>query len=204
LTPSPEELHQFIRTRQSVRRFTPAGVPRPVIERILETGARAPSAHNRQPWRFAVLTAAADKTRLADALAAELRRDLTADGVAPDIIEKDTARSRGRIIRAPLAIVLCLTMIEMDTYPDARRQRAEFRMALQSVALAGGQLLLAAHAEGLAGVWVCAPLFVPETVRDTLHLPGDWEPQGMLLIGYPASSPKERERKPIHEIAIFQ
>ncbi len=186
-----------------MRRFAPAGVPRPVIDRILETGTRAPSAHNRQPWRFAVLTAAADKTRLADALAADLRRDLAADGVPPDLIEKDASRSRNRIIHAPLVIVLCLTMAEMDAYPDARRQRAEFRMALQSVALAGGQILLAAHAEGLGGVWVCAPLFAPETVRAALHLPDEWEPQGMLLIGYPAGAPKERDRKPIHEIAIF-
>lgn len=186
-----------------MRRFTPAGVPRPVIERILETGARAPSAHNRQPWRFAVLTSPPAITRLADSLAADLCRDLAADGTPPDQIEKDASRSRERITSAPLVIVLCLTMADMDAYPDARRQRAEFRMALQSVALAGGQLLLAAHAEGLAGVWVCAPLFAPETVRDTLHLPGGWEPQGMLLIGYPAAKPKERDRKSTHEIAIF-
>ena len=38
-------------------------------------------------------------------------------------------------------------------------------MGTQSVALAGLQLLLAAHAEGLGGTWICWPLFAPDETR---------------------------------------
>lgn len=197
------DLHQLIRSRRSVRRFLPEPVPRAVIERVLETGTCAPSAHNRQPWRFAVLTAPEAKTRLADAMAADFRRDLLADGLSPEQIEKQITRSRARICEAPVVILLCLTLADMDTYPDEKRQRAEYLMATQSVALAGGTILLAAHAEGLGGVWVCAPLFTPDTVRRALSLPPDWEPQGMLLMGYPAVVPEARERKAIEDIVFF-
>jgi nitroreductase len=87
-----------------------------------------------------------------------------------------------------------------DNYPDARRQQAEYLMSVQSVAMAGQNLLLAAHAEGLGGVWVCAPLFAQEAVRQALNLPGEWHPQGMLLLGYPAVVPKTRPRRPVSEV----
>jgi nitroreductase len=76
-------------------------------------------------------------------------------------------------------------------------------MAMQSVAAAGLQLLLAAHAEGLGGVWVCAPLFAQETIQDALSLSTSWEPQGMFYIGYPDANPEVRERKSLEEISLF-
>jgi F420 biosynthesis protein FbiB-like protein len=204
MTLSPSlDLHSFIRSRRSVRRFLPEPVPRAVIERVLETGTYAPSAHNRQPWRFAVLTTPAVKTRLADTMGADFRRDLRADGLSPEEIKKQITRSHARICEAPVVILLCLTLTDMDTYPDEKRRHAEYVMATQSVALAGGTILLAAHAEGLGGVWVCAPLFAPDTVRRALSLPPDWEPQGMLLMGYPAVVPEARGRKPLEEVSFF-
>ncbi len=76
-------------------------------------------------------------------------------------------------------------------------------MAVQSVAAAGLQLLLAAHAEGLGGVWVCSPLFTQETIQKTLNLPETWEPQGMFFVGYAAQIPEPRERKSIESISLF-
>ncbi len=54
-----------IQTRHSMRAFLPTPVPRDLIERILDVGARAPSGTNTQPWQVHVLTGAA-KDRLAD------------------------------------------------------------------------------------------------------------------------------------------
>ena len=74
-------------------------------------------------------------------------------------------------------------MADMDQYPDDRRQQAERVMAVQSVALAAQNLLLAAHAEGLGACWMCAPLFCPDVVRDALALPEDWEAQALIHAG---------------------
>jgi len=186
--------HEFLRTRRSIRRFKAEPVADSIIERVLETARFAPSAHHHEPWRFAVLKSAATKTRLADALGADFRRDLAADGLFADEVEKQVTRSRQRILAAPVIIVLCMDSSEIDGYPDERRAGAERTMAVQSVAAAGLQLLLAAHAEELGAVWVCSPLFVPETVQRTLDLPGTWEPQAMFFLGYPASLPDAREK----------
>jgi F420 biosynthesis protein FbiB-like protein len=203
VSPSTESLHAFLRSRRSVRRFLPEPIPRPIIDRILETACRAPSAHNRQPWRFAVLTTPEARERLAAAMGAELKRDLLADGLGEEEAARQVRRSHDRITGAPAAVVLCLTMAGMDVYPDEFRRKAEFRMAMQSLALAGGQMMLAVHAEGLGAVWICAPLFVQETVQRALDLPADWEPQGMILMGYPDGSPTQRERMPVQELARY-
>ncbi len=187
-----------------MRRFQPLVVPMEIIHRILETASWAPSAHNRQPWRFVVMQEIDARQRLADVMGAEFRRDLIADGLAPDKAETQVERSRQRITGAPVAILLCLDQAEQDSYPDDRRQRAEVFMGVQSVAMAGQNMLLAAHAEGLGGVWMCAPLFAPEIVRAALDLPAAWQPQGLVLLGYPESVPPPRARKSIDDVAIFR
>ncbi|MCC6299945.1 MAG: nitroreductase family protein [Anaerolineales bacterium] len=186
------DLHTFLRTRRSVRRFKSDRVPDSVISTILTTATFAPSAHNRQPWRFVVVTDLSVRIKLAEAMAVDFQRDLESDNVPSEKIQAQVTRSKERITSAPVAILLCLDMSEMDSYPDKRRAKAEFRMTVQSVAAAGMQLLLAAHAEGLGGTWVCWPLFAQETIQKTLDLPESWEPQGMFFLGYPDGKPKEK------------
>lgn len=189
--------------RRSIRRFDSKDVDREILNRILETAAHAPSAHNRQPWRFAVLTQPKPKSRLSDSLAAGFRHDLAADGLPEAEIEAQLQRSRNRITGAPVIIVLCMDFSEMDIYLDEKRSHAERTMAVQSVAAAGLQLQLAAHAEGLASVWTCWPLFSPEAVCAALDLPENWEPQAMFFIGYAGGEAKEKVLKPLDDVVKF-
>lgn len=196
-------LINFLQTRRSIRRFKPDVVPDSVINNILLTATFAPSAHNRQPWRFVVVTDSSVKKHLADEMALAFEKDLHNDNLPQEEIDKLITRSKSRINSAPVIIMLCLDMTDMNKYEDKKRSRAEFLTAVQSVANAGLQLLLAAHAQGLGGVWVCSPIFAQEIVQNTLEIPNTWEPQAMFLIGYPAVAPELRERKKLVEIVKF-
>ena len=187
---------QLVRGRRSIRRYRPDPVPPALLEAMLEAATWAPSAHNRQPWRFCVVTTAAVKLALSSRLGMQWRTDLAADGVDPALIEQRVATSHVRLTTAPALIVAALSMDAMDCYPDAERAHAELLMAVQSVALACQNLLLAAHDLGLGACWLCAPLFAPEIVRDVLALPGPWQPQALITVGYPAEV-KEKERAPL-------
>jgi F420 biosynthesis protein FbiB-like protein len=160
----------------------------------------APSAHNRQPWRFVVVADVSVKTQLAEAMAEDFERDLRRDNVPPEKIQAQIKRSKERLTSAPVVILLCLDMSEMDSYPDEKRRQAERTMTIQSVAAAGLQLLLAAHAEGLGGVWVCSPLFAQETIQNTLNLSEAWEPQAMFFVGYADGLPKNKEMKDLEHL----
>ena len=190
-------------SRRSIRRYEPRPVPEELIERILTAAIWAPSAHNRQPWRFVVIREAGTKVALATAMGDKLRRDLEADGAPESVIAKDVNRSYERITKAPMLVLICLSMAEMDRYPDELRQRNEWVMAAQSTAMAGQNLLLAAHALGLGACWMCAPLFCPATVVATLDLPPDWEPQGLITLGYPAER-KEKSRQPLETRVLYR
>ncbi len=195
-----ENLRTFLRTRRSIRRFKPDPVPDSVLRDILHTATFAPSAHNRQPWRFIVLTDSSAKTHLSDAMAEEFQRDLEKDSLAPEEIAKKVAKSKERITGAPVVVILCVDMSEMDNYPDERRKKAEYIIGIQSAANAGMQLLLAAHAEGLGSVWICSPMFAQETVQEALNISKMWEPQAMFLLGYPLEIPAFRGRKSLDEV----
>ncbi|HET7011684.1 MAG TPA: nitroreductase family protein [Anaerolineales bacterium] len=199
-----EGFYSVLNGRRSVREFSPDPVALEVVERVLQAACRAPSAHNRQPWRFVVLSREADRAALAQAMASRLKRERQADGHAPEAIEADVARARRRLSEAPVAIVVCMTPEDMDRYPDERRQRAEWTMMTQSVAMAGQNLLLAAHAEGLGACWMCAPLFAPDEVRRELGLAESWEPQGMVLMGRPAAVPAARAKRPASEVTQWR
>lgn len=200
---SDDPVLRAILARRSIRRYDGRPVPQPLLEQLLKAASWAPSAHNRQPWRFAVVTTDEVKRALALAMGARLRRDLEADGLAEAAIVKDTERSFSRITKAPALIVVCLTMRDMDSYPDARRSALEHLMAVQSAAMAGANLMLAAHEAGLGACWMCAPMFSPDVVRETLNLPADWQPQGMITLGYPAET-REKGRNPLESSILWR
>lgn len=194
---------ETIQSRRSIRRYTDRPVDPETIRQLLTAAMWSPSAHNRQPWRFAVVETAAQKDRLAQAMGDRLRHDLAADGVAQDVIDADVGRSYSRITAAPVVIALCLSMHDMDVYPDTARAHNEYIMAVQSTAMAGQNLLLAAHHVGLGACWMCAPLFCPDVVRTTLNLPDDWQPQGLLTVGYPDQT-RTKTRKPLEDVVLWR
>lgn len=91
----------------------------------------------------------------------------------------------------------------MDRYPDDKRNATEHTMAIQSTALAAQNLLLAAHHEGLGACWLCAPLFCPDVVVQTLDLPADWEPQALITLGYPTAA-RESTRQPLETRVLWR
>lgn len=194
---------ELVRTRRSIRRYLPEPVAVALIETLLEAASWAPSAHNRQPWRFCVVQSAQVKTTLSTHMAEAWRRDLAGDGADPVEVERRVAISQARLTEAPVLIVPCVTLEEMDVYPDQVRSQAEWTMAVQSVALACQNLLLAAHTAGLGACWMCAPLFVPALVRQVLALPDAWQPQAILTLGYPAEV-RTRTRAPLIEHIVWR
>ena len=194
---------QTILGRRSIRRYRPEPVPREVIERLLTAAIWAPSAHNRQPWRFVVVTQPDGKRALAEAMARRWRADMMKAGLDEEEIENRVQRSQQRLTDPPVLVVGCITMQDMDDHADEKLAEGEYIMATQSLALALGNLMLAAHHEGLGSCWICAPLFAPEEARMALNLADDWQPQAVITLGWPDEERKS-ERKPLEEVILWE
>ena len=61
------EVFDAIRTRRSIRKYKPEPIPDEKLTSILEAARLAPSAGNRQPWRFVVVQNKGLKKALAEA-----------------------------------------------------------------------------------------------------------------------------------------
>ncbi|MDP3769063.1 MAG: nitroreductase family protein [Dehalococcoidia bacterium] len=195
------DAYQAITSRRSLRQFDERAVPRPLIDKLLYSACLAPAPHHTRPWRFVVLETPESRRRLGHGMGAAWRRDLEGDGVEPARIEALLARSRRQIEEAPALLLGCLVAEGLPArpaggreWPDERRRRAEWGMALQSMGCALENIMVAAHAEGLASYWISAPLFCAEAVREALDLPAAYEAQALVAIGYPAPGVSPRPR----------
>lgn len=193
---------QLLRERRTVRDVSPTPVPSSLVETLIEAACWAPSAHNSQPWRFVVVRTREARARLAEAMAGAFRADLQADGERPEQINQRVSASLARLKTAPVLLIPCLCPSDLQVYPDPARQSAEHTMGVQSVAAAVQNLLLAAADAGLGAGWMCAPLFCPEVVRQTLRLPAGWEPQALVTIGWPLESPRPPERRDVSGVTV--
>src|SRR5690349_14674621 len=147
-----DELHALMRARRSVRRFRAEAPARAVIEAVLASAVTAPSASNKQPWRFLVVQ---DRALIA-AMAAAVREAVDRIAAAVEPAFDASFRAYGdyftRFEDAPVVIVpICrpLTVLSNLTGPelaDGDRDRIlamERESGLIGTALALQNLLLA-------------------------------------------------------------
>lgn len=172
-TPQPSEKEsdmnpaiENIMTRTSIRAFTPEAVSEQDIETMLRAAMAAPTAVNKQPWQFVVITDRA----LLDTIAAD----------QPNI---------HMAAKAPLAIVVCGDMELALTGPEQA-------FWVQDASAATENLLLSAHALGLGAVWCgIHPVAAREAYfRSLLNLPDGVVPLACVVIGHPDQQPQPKDK----------
>jgi len=89
-------------SRRSVRRYEPKEIPKDVLDKILEAGRQAPSAANKQPWHFIVLTDSEIKKELSKGLFNRFIKDapVTIVGCA----HKDLIAGKWSIVSTTIAL----------------------------------------------------------------------------------------------------
>ncbi len=158
------EAYRNILTRTSVRRFTDRKVDNDIKEAILRAGMSAPSGVNRQPWEFILV----DDPETLEALAGSLPYAKMA-------------------AHAPMAIVVCGNSDRFLSDEDST-------LWVQDLSAASENILLAAHALGLGGVWTCLYPHADriEAASRILGIPEGVIPFSLIPVGYP-----ERDQQPM-------
>ncbi len=174
-----------ISARRTIRSFGPGEVPREAVEEAVRAACTAPAPHHTRPWLFVAISSDAAKRRLFGATAEAWIRDLEADGVSRDAIERRLGKSDALLGSAPFLIVPAIRLRGAQSYPDRERSRAERDMFVLSAGAAIQNLLLALHAQGLSSCWVSSTLFCTEETRSALGLTDEWLPMGSVAVGPP-------------------
>lgn len=162
----PNTTIEDIMTRTSVRSYSDRAIGSETIDTLLRAAMAAPSAGNKQPWRFVIID---DKSVLS----------YIGDNF-PTMTQAKGARA---------AIIMCGD--QTATFEGDARE-----YWVQDVSAATENLLLAAHASGLGAVWcgIYPQLTRVEQFSELLHLPDNIIPMACVCLGYPAAetSPKNK------------
>jgi len=177
--------------RRTIRAFTAEPVDAAAVRRAVATALTAPAPHHSEPWRFVVLSSAAARTALLDAMREAWIADLRRDGFTEEQIGRRVRR--GEPLRlAPLIVVPCLVTDAAHDYPDERRGRAEQAMFTVSMGAAVQNLLIALAVDGLGSAWISSTLFCQDVAARAMDLPDGWRPMGAIAVGRPAEQAKAR------------
>lgn len=183
------ELIDAIRSRRSIGKCSDVVPERSLIEQILEAATWAPNHKQTEPWRFVVLAGEARET-LGDAMG----RAEAAKVEDPEAARAAYEKAVKKPLRAPYVIAAYAV-------PDPALPRVE---EIAATAAAVQNMLLAAHALGLAAMWrTGAPVFSDE-VRAYLGMPDNAEMLGTIYVGYPNMAAPVRQRRSLDDVVEWR
>ena len=174
--------------RQTIGKVKPDSLPRELIEKLLAAGVQAPNHYKVRPWRFVVLTGSG-RENLGDEMAAIQKEH------QPNLPPEAYAKTRAMPLRAPLVIA-----VAADKPGDTQAIEIENICATSA---ACQNILLAAHAEGLGGIWRTGTWAREPRVKEYLGFEADQHVIGFLYIGYPEVTPERKERPSFEDRTVW-
>ncbi len=184
--------------RRTVREFSDRPVSRETIEWVLRAGGTAPSGAHKQPWRFVAVSNPEVKRKIRAAAEAEEREFYerrASERWLTDLAPLGTDSNKPFLEIAPWVVVV-FALRETD-------DGGQVYYLNESVGIAVGMLLLAAHSAGLATLThTPSPM---KFLSDVLGRPAHERAYVVIPIGYPAEGCRvpDLSRKPLSETSVF-
>ncbi len=170
---------EAIQKRRSIRKFKQDPIPEEHLNRVLEAARLAPSAGNRQPWRFVVVKCENTRVKLA-----ELADNQIFVGDAPVVIA---------------------VFGDPDDSPAGYRQDPMVAYK-QDPMIAVEHMCLVAVELSLGTCWIgpASPNYDVEAIKRLLGVPERMYITCLLPLGYPDQAPNAKSRKPREKIIHYE
>lgn len=198
-----EYLLDIIKGRRSIRRFKSIPLPKEYLDFVLEAARWAPSAGNRQSWRFIVVTENEMRQRIGQ-IYQQIRggelKSLPADSPYYKAVSErlKTNFYRDMFTEAPVHIVVC----------GIPKESFHMRTYVQDCAIAIQNVLLEAYALGLGLVYINFDRPEHENlvkqIQKLLEVPEEMKIVAILPLGYPDEQPAAPPRKELDKIVFHE
>ena len=189
--------------RRSIRKYQDKPISRQDILDIIESGTKAPSSKNRQPWKF-IAVQGEEKEEMLNAFRAGISREETGDARLPGSREYIAgAKYTVKILEQTPVVIFVVNPLGKGLF---RAQTTEERIYdicnIQSVGAAIQNMLLRAVELGLGALWIANTCFAYTELTAFLGTPHQLT--GVVAIGYPDEEPSPRPRKPFDEVVEYR
>lgn len=156
------DVWEAIKKRRSVRRFSQKEISTEILFELIEAARCAPSAANRQPLEFVIVSSKQQKDKVFEQLAwagyIQPRRDPPAG-------------------KRPVAYIIVLV--------NKERELAQFGKVDAAAAIEN--ILLAARGKNIGSCWIGS--IKREKMREIIDIPDKYEIDSVIALGYPGEQP---------------
>ena len=207
------DVSEAIQKRATIRKWKPIPVEKEKIIKVLESGRRAPSWGNVQPWRFIVVQDKAKIEELAKAAGGGQPQVGAAPvvivccGVAEVFSRKMHRESLKQLMEAGVMEwpeeFLDNVVLESEQFaPYIRGKEVMTIKAGEQIMISVAFMSLEALNQGLGSCWVGA--ISPKEAAKVMGLPDDIFVHDLFVLGYPDEDPKPRPRKGLDKIVFWE
>lgn len=193
--------HAELDRRRTVREFSTEPVPFAVIAEVVRAASTAPSGAHKQPWTFCVVGDPTLKARIRKAAEEEERKNYEgrmSEEWLRDLAVFGTDPHKPFLEDAPWLVVVFKRAYEVE--PDGRKHQNYY--VTESVGIATGMLLAAAHHAGLATLThTPSPMNFLSVLLDR---PANERPFLLIPMGFPVKNchVPALSRKPLDEVLV--
>ena len=192
---------QEIENRRSIRKYKPDKIERKLIEEIIYSASLAPSAKNRQPWKFIVYQGE-EKDKLVDVMRHGINSEKTTHELMPEwAFAIPDAENTVRIMQEVLIAVLNTNQYTPFASIENEKRIVEISDSL-SIGAAIENMILTATGYGLGTLWIANTCFAYNELMDFIGT--DSQLTGIVAVGFADEAPAKRPRKPLEEIVEYR
>ncbi|SEB77366.1 nitroreductase family protein [Paenibacillus sp. GP183] len=207
-----EAFKEVLLGRRSIRRFTEQHVSVEDVQEIIDCARYAPSDTNSQTWQFIAVMNKAKIKEIEQLTWEQLHLKASAadeKGLTKEarLLTKSFGPYATAFSDAPV-LIICLATPYTSKFRDKIFDPIGFvdekvwaEEGIKSSCLASQNLMLAAHAKGLATCPMTGPvLLAQDQLRAYLDIPAESQINMVISLGHPAEHPGRLPRKEVDEI----
>ena len=192
---------QEIENRRSIRKYKPDKIERKLIEEIIYSASLAPSAKNRQPWKFIVYQGE-EKDKLVDVMRHGINSEKTTHELMPEwAFAIPDAENTVRIMQEVPCLIAVLNTNQYTPFASIENEKRIVEIS-DSLSIGAAIMILTATGYGLGTLWIANTCFAYNELMDFIGT--DSQLTGIVAVGFADEAPAKRPRKPLEEIVEYR
>lgn len=189
--------------RRSIRKFKEKPISQKDIMDIIQSGVKAPSSKNRQPWKYIVIQGNA-KEEMLNAFRKGIEREEKDGALLPQSRQHlASAKNTVDIMEKAPVIVFVVNILGKSILEELTPEERIYEICnIQSIGASIQNMLLTATEKGMGSLWICDIYFAYSELCKWLD--SDGQLVAAIAFGYPDEFPEERPRKNIVDVVEWR